>query len=114
MGVLHVADMSRRCARRGCSNSFESRNTARNTANCAALTLRLKQVEFALTDVTLYLDAYPQCSEALAYYHRLREERNSLVEAINSQCGPLTILDNVNTNTWQWIDGPWPWMIDAN
>lgn len=75
---------------------------------------RFKQVEFAIVDIVLYLDAYPECTEALNYYHRLLDERTSLMEEINSLCGPMTHFDNINHDSWQWTKGPWPWKYDAN
>lgn len=112
-----MADMTERCGscRKTRSVATTTRSTATRTgANCTALEMRLKQVEFALADVILYLDAYPNCGQALSYYHKLVDEREQLVAAINEQCGPVTNLGNVSTEVWSWIDGPWPWMIDAN
>ncbi len=75
---------------------------------------RLQQIEFALVDVILYLDAYPECTRALEYYHKLLAERDELLDTINTQCGPMTNFSNVSTKSWQWIDGPWPWLAEAN
>lgn len=106
-----MADMTRYSCRRGAD---ERVTNARASANCTALKTRFKQVEFALVDVILYLDAYPDCAKALAYYHRLLDEREQLLTAINEQCGPMTNLGNLSTDAWRWIEGPWPWMIDAD
>lgn len=95
-------------------NTANERTTARNSGGCCALNRRLEQVEFALVDVILYLDAYPGCEKALEYYHRLLAERDELIDTINKQCGPMTNLGNASTSTWQWIDGPWPWHTEAN
>lgn len=94
--------------------SANSRTTARNNGGCCNLNKRLQQIEFALADVILYLDAYPNCDKALEYYHRLLAERDELLDAINTQCGPMTNFSNVSTQNWQWIDGPWPWQSEAN
>lgn len=75
--------------------------------------LRLQQLEFALDDVVLYLDAYPECNQALEYYHNLLEERNHLLEMINEECGPMTNFSNISKDTWLWTQGPWPWQIEA-
>ena len=83
--------------------------------NCQMLKRRLQAVDFALTETVLYLDAYPHCEKALAYHARLVAERETLVNALQTQCGmPITALDNASTTTWDWIKGPWPWENEAN
>lgn len=104
---------NRSTCNRTSSNNIRRDSTA-SFSQCAALKSRLQQLEFAIDEVVLYLDAYPECSKALDYYHRLIDERNQIVTVINTQCGPMTHLDNVSTDTWQWINGPWPWKYEAN
>jgi spore coat protein JB len=84
------------------------------TANCTALQRKLQAVDFAIVDTALYLDAYPNCKKALEYYQRLRHERDVLAETIHAQCGPTTAWQNESNNTWDWIEGPWPWQFEAN
>ena len=81
--------------------------------NCRVLMDRLRAVDFALNETVLYLDAYPTCGEAMNLYRKLVTERKQLVEAYETQCGPLTMYGNV-ANTWDWTDGPWPWEPEAN
>ncbi len=104
---------SRNVCNRSASNSIE-RDTTSVNSNCAVLKSRLRQVDFAITEVVLYLDAYPECNKALDYYHRLVDEREQLVSAINSQCGPMTHYGNVSKDSWHWIDSAWPWKYEAN
>ena len=81
---------------------------------CCALMQKLRTLEFAIVDTALYLNAYPDSDCALAYYHKLLEERDCLRKTINEQCGPLNIYENTDKDGWRWTDGPWPWQIDAN
>ena len=76
---------------------------------CCGLMEQLRKLEFAIVDVALYLDAYPESESALAYYHKLIEERDCLYERINESCGPMTLYDNKSKTVWSWTDGPWPW-----
>lgn len=105
-----------KCIRNSCNNQFRSqRRTANSNSNtCNNLKKRFQQVEFAIVEVVLYLDAYPECTEALNYYHRLIDERTTLLEEINNLCGPMTSYDNISHESWQWTNGPWPWMYEAN
>ena len=71
-------------------------------------------IEFALIDAGLYLDAYPCSSEALAYYHKLRKERQDILEAMARCNTPITFFDNTSDNSWDWTNAPWPWEAEAN
>lgn len=89
-------------------------NAGRNASRCALLRQKLQRIEFAIADLVLYLDAYPNCRAALEYYHRLIDERKETIAEMNSTCGPITYYDNESRDCWEWVDGPWPWQIDAN
>lgn len=91
-----------------------------NMANCncnsdshSRLMERLRKVEFALTEVCLYLDAYPECEEALEYYHKLVAMHEKLVEEYQAYA-PLTHMGNRSQKSWDWINSPWPWHYESN
>lgn len=75
---------------------------------------RLQKVDFAINEVNLYLDAYPECRSALDYYHKLKAERETLVNSLSQLGSPVTAFDVTNKERWNWIDSPWPWEFDAN
>ena len=52
------------------------------------LLAELREVDFALTELVLYLNAYPNTPEALAYYHKLKERREALAEEYEKHVGP--------------------------
>lgn len=70
---------------------------------------QIQVVDFALYEVILYLDAYPESSEALDYYHKLMERRRALHTRYEGSCGPITAYGNVSRNSWDWVKGPAPW-----
>ena len=78
------------------------------------LLAELRQVDFALAELVLYLDAYPNTSEALAYYHKLKERRAALTEEYEKSAGPLTAMGNMSHSSWDWTDTPFPWQYEAN
>ena len=68
-----------------------------------------------MIETVLYLDAYPECNEALSYYHTLKKEREKVVEELSRKCNmPITAFDNDSMDKWNWINAPWPWEYDAN
>ena len=83
-------------------------------SKCADQRELLRAIDFALVETALYLDAYPDSCEALAYYHKLLAERQSLADDYAQACGPLTHRDNTSQTSWQWVKTPWPWELDAN
>ena len=83
-------------------------------SNCRDKREHLRAIDFALVETALYLDAYPDSAEALAYYHKLLAERQLLADDYTKNFGPLTIGDNVSQTSWQWVKTPWPWEHEAN
>lgn len=83
----------------------------RNCGECDALMQRLQKLDFSIQETVLYLDAYPDCCEAKAYYHQLVKERCEVAKEYEENCGPLKAMGNVSTTTWQWVEAPWPWHL---
>lgn len=77
--------------------------------NGEMLLQKLRQIDFAIYDTILYLDAYPNCRKALAYYHSLIEMQRKLSAEYQSQYGPITAFGNENKSAWDWTATPWPW-----
>ena len=65
-------------------------------------------------DTMLYLDIYPECREALAYYEKLREERDALRASLAKRCKRPTTAPENEGGSWDWIASPWPWDPSAN
>lgn len=82
--------------------------------NCGKLLDQIRAVDFALAELVLYLDAYPHCREALDTYHMLIARRRGLCQQYETSCGPLTAMGNRSNDTWDWINGPFPWEYKAN
>lgn len=65
---------------------------------------------FAMTDLNLYLDIYPNSKEHIDLFNRYRIEKNNLVREYENRYGPLTLdSDANNTYPWAWEKAPWPW-----
>ena len=95
--------------RGGCEGNHEMSNS------CKALQKRLQELDFSIVETVLYLDAYPDCAEALSYYHKLVGERDALRMNLAQSCHmPVTHDQNASTDHWDWVLGPWPWEAAAN
>ncbi|MBQ4037570.1 MAG: spore coat protein CotJB [Clostridia bacterium] len=77
----------------------------------------LKEIQaedFAVYEAALYLDAHPNCEKALAYYREHKCAVKKLKEKYEELYGPLTIYSSADCDSWQWVNGPWPWEKEAN
>ena len=90
------------------NNQFQAQNRPND------LLSRIREVEFALVETILYLDAYPDNRQALAFYQDLLNERNRLVDQYEKTVGPLTATGNRSNTSWDWVKNPWPWEFAAN
>ena len=93
---------------------LRNRNRGCNRGNCRNDLKALRALDFAIQETVLFLDAYPNHCQALQYYHQLVAQRKELADAYNKNCAPLTIYGNLSTDSWDWVEGPWPWEADAN
>lgn len=67
------------------------------------------KLKFALTDLNLYLDVFPNNTSYINTFNKYLEEEKKLCKEYEKKYGPLT-LDNINEeNNWEWIKSPWPW-----
>ena len=69
----------------------------------------IKEVDFVLKELNLFLDTHPNHREALEKFCQFEKIAKQLKEEYERLYGPLTPSANNNTETWEWIKGPWPW-----
>ena len=65
---------------------------------------------FAMIDLNLYLDVYPNDREALELFNQYRMQTDEYTKKYESKYGPLELTSNsLNTFPWAWDNAPWPW-----
>ena len=69
----------------------------------------IMEVDFMIKDLNLYLNTHPCCPKGINLFNEFQKKSNRLREIYSEQYGPLTIEDNLDTATWQWVKNPWPW-----
>lgn len=79
--------------------------------NCSkrALLKEIQETDFVITELNLYLDTHPCCTEALEMLEKYVRKSRQIKYEYEKMFGPLTAASNMSTETWQWICGPWPW-----
>ena len=65
---------------------------------------------FAMIDLNLYLDVFPDDKEKIALYNQYRKEEKDMRKEYEAKYGPITTTsDSLNTFPWAWDNMPWPW-----
>lgn len=81
----------------------------------ARLLTSIDSLEFALIDLSLYLDIYPDNEYMLKQFNIVRTNMNELVYEYQKKYGPLCLNnDALNKYPYAWIKSPWPWEGDNN
>ena len=79
-----------------------------------SLLLNIQMLDFALTDLNLYLDLFPKDSNALNLYNKYNEELNNYKKTFEKKYGPLTADGIKYQGEFIWIKNPWPWDKGGN
>ena len=77
------------------------------------LLLQIDEQRFAMIEMNLYLDLYPNNKEALNRFNTYLKKEKELVTLYESKYGPLTTSSPVQTNNWTWNNSPWPWEVQS-
>lgn len=76
----------------------------------AELLTYVDALTFAMIDLNLYLDVYPNDREALELFNQYRMQADEYTKKYESKYGPLELTSNsLNTFPWAWDNTPWPW-----
>jgi spore coat protein JB len=72
----------------------------------------LQKVDFALVELSLYLDTHPADMQALQQFNQLVQQRQQLANTFEMKYGPLLQFGRSYSRfPWQWVDSPWPWQV---
>ena len=68
---------------------------------------KIKGLNFAITELGLYLDTHNDDEKALCLHRKYAKEYRELTDKYQKVYGPLTI--QFPCNKWRWLEEPWPW-----
>ena len=66
---------------------------------------------FAVYDTLLYLNAYPDCKEALDSYNKYQKLAVKAKQDYEARFGSIT--PPIEAQSWEWACGAWPWQIEG-
>ena len=76
----------------------------------AKMLTNIDALTFAMVDLNLYLDVFPNDREKINLYNQYRKQKENLLKEYESKYGPITInSEYLNTYPWAWNNMPWPW-----
>lgn len=73
-----------------------------------ALLGQIRQLQFIIIELTLFLDTHPNDKAALDYHDNTVSKLNQLKKVYNRDYGMLTPADP-SPGSWEWVESPWPW-----
>lgn len=88
-----------------CMNNCD--NNSNNNSDRANMLKEIMSLDFALTELQLYLNNHPEDEKALCLYKKYAKELKELKDRYQKVYGPLT--KEFPCNKWRWIEEPWPW-----
>ena len=76
--------------------------------------VELMALDFAVTELNLYLDTHPQDQEALGLYPSYIKLAKEGREKYTAKYGPLDSAELVLEDGYTWLNDPWPWELGGN
>ena len=73
---------------------------------------RLRDIQnynFTAYDLALYLNTHPTDKKALEMHGEIVKKLDQATKEFEKDFGPLTHTANASTDTWNWMEDPWPW-----
>lgn len=76
----------------------------------AEMLTELDSLGFAMIDLNLYLDVYPNDQQMIELFNQYLHQKKEIKEKYEKEYGPLTINSStLNQVPWAWGTNPWPW-----
>lgn len=81
------------------------------TENRRQLLNFIDEVSFTVYETLLYLDTHPTDQEAIGFFNKYNRLREHALEEYARLYGPLTIstANDRESQSWEWMNQPWPW-----
>lgn len=76
----------------------------------AEILTNIDSLGFAMIDLNLYLDIYPNDRSMIELYNQYRDQKEELIKKYEKEYGPLTTMSKeLDKAPWAWDNKPWPW-----
>lgn len=103
-----MEDSERRDCSCGNNNSvMGEKHVDRKDCEMEQMLMKIKELNFAVIELGLYLDTHPEDQRALCLHRKYVKELKDLKDKYQKVYGPLSIY--YPCNKWRWLEEPWPW-----
>ena len=90
----------------GCAE-MEQETECNNDSTREEMLMKIKEYDFAIVELGLYLDTHPDDEKALCMHNKYCKILIDLKDKYQKVYGPLSIY--YPCNKWRWLEEPWPW-----
>ena len=80
----------------------------------AELTQWIRQLQFTMRDLALYLDTHREDCEALELYRAYQKMYEKCKMEYQRKHGPMNHGSPSESNCYDWLNDPWPWEYCKN
>ena len=98
---------SRNCSCEENNMIKEIQQFSRNDCEREEMLMIIRELNFAVIELGLYLDTHPEEQRALCLHRKYVKELKELMDKYQKVYGPLSIY--FPCNKWRWLEEPWPW-----
>ena len=75
---------------------------------------QLQALNFAVSELGLYLDTHPTDQDALDLFNQYSEMYEDVLQKFEEAKGPTMQMRAGMSGSYRWTEGPWPWEYTAN
>ena len=75
---------------------------------------QIQEYDFAVNELTLYLDTHRDDREALELYQQYQQMYHECLVTYTGNDGPLNHRSPTRDTNYRWLQDPWPWEYAAN
>lgn len=75
---------------------------------------RLQAMNFAISELGLYLDTHPNDADAITLFNQYVEQYADALQQYERIYGATTQMGSALTGEYEWLQDPWPWDYNAN
>lgn len=83
------------------------------TTKKGELLLKIYEYDFALNDLSLFLDLHPDDQSTYELFRKYTNEEKMLVDVYEKNYGPLELCDS-DYDSYMWYMGPWTWTKEGS
>lgn len=77
-----------------------------------ALLNKVRECNFAMIDLDLYLDTHPDDAEKIKAFNQCMTKEKQMTDEYEQKYGPLSLhSEALSAYPWAWLMPPWPWEV---